>query len=148
MSQQQPPAPVEGYQDMVHAAESQFDREQFKQLLMDMVNIPSPTGEEAELARYMADHMTANGLQGQTQYLDDQQANAIGKLPSRSKQGPELLLYASFDTHLGGSDEEERWAGQPLPSMLRPQARLEGDEISGLGAENPKAYAALSLIHI
>ncbi len=142
MNQPQRPAPIEGYQDMVRAAESQFDREQFKRLLMDMVNIPSPTGEEAELARYMVDHMRANGLQGQAQYLDDLQANAVGKLPSASKQGPELLLYASFDTHLGGSDEEERWAGQPLPSILRPQANLEGEEISGLGAENPKAYAA------
>ncbi len=142
MTQPQRPAPIEGYQDMVRAAESQFDREQFKLLLMDMVNIPSPTGEEAELARYMVDHMIDNGLEGRAQYLDDRQANAVGKLPSKSKQGPELLLYAAFDTHLGGSDEEERWAGQPLPSILRPQARLDGEEISGLGAENPKAYAA------
>jgi hypothetical protein len=42
MNQPQRPAPIEGYQEMVQAAESQFDREQFKRLLMDMVNIPIP----------------------------------------------------------------------------------------------------------
>lgn len=138
----QKPEPVPGYAEKVRAAESAFDRGLFKQLLTDMVNIPSPTGEEAQLARYMVDFMNANGLGGIYQPLDSQQANAIGRLPSKSKKGPELLLYSAFDTHLGGSAEVERWAGNPIPSILLPKATWNGEEISGLGAENPKGYAA------
>ena len=90
--------------------------------------------------------MTAHGLLGEVQDISEKQANALGRLPSKSKDGPSLLIYGGIDTHIGYGVEEERWVAVPYPQILKPEAVWDGDDVSGLSAENPKGYAACAVM--
>jgi acetylornithine deacetylase/succinyl-diaminopimelate desuccinylase-like protein len=134
------------FESKVKRAQAAFDRDLFKELITGMVNIPSPSGEEKPLARFAADFMSAHGLAGAVQDISEQQANALGRLPSKAKDGPSLLIYGGIDTHIGYGAAEERWVASPYPQILKPEAVWNGDEISGLCAENPKGYAACAVM--
>lgn len=54
--------------------------ERLTELVVGMVDIPSPTGEEAELARWLTETLTHAGLDAHYQAIDDRQANAVGRL--------------------------------------------------------------------
>ncbi|MCU1491868.1 MAG: deacylase, partial [Acidimicrobiaceae bacterium] len=54
--------------------------ERLAELVAAMTDIPSPTGEEAPLARLIASLLAEGGLQARVQALDEQQANAVGSL--------------------------------------------------------------------
>lgn len=111
-------------------------------LIASMVDIPSPTGDEAELARFLTDELTAGGLQSHYQAIDDRQANAIGRL-SGDGTGPDLLLYAPIDTlTVGTEDEDLPHVGDELRSDMRCESHVVGDRVIGLGASNPKGHAA------
>src|SRR6266545_7934730 len=69
-----------------------FDRAAFRDLLVEMIEVPSPTGDEAPLARVLAQRLADFGLDARVQPLDDRQANAVGHLRSSVTDGPELLL--------------------------------------------------------
>jgi acetylornithine deacetylase/succinyl-diaminopimelate desuccinylase-like protein len=137
---------VNRFEDSVRNAQAAFDRDTFKSLIDRMVSIPSPTGEEKELAAFLADFMSAHGLKGEVQDISESQANALGRLPSKAKDGPSLLIYGGIDTHIGYGEDEARWVADPYPQILKPQAIWNGDEVSGLCAENPKGYAACAVM--
>ncbi len=46
-----------------------------------MANIPSPTGEERQLAQAIVGILSASGIDGFYQPMDDDQGNAVGRLP-------------------------------------------------------------------
>lgn len=137
---------IDRFEENVKRAQTAFDRDTFKTLIDRMVSIPSPTGEEKQLATFLAEFMSAHGLKGEVQDISELQANALGRLPSKIKDGPSLLIYGGIDTHIGYGDEENRWIADPYPQILTPQAVWTGDEVSGLCAENPKGYAACAVM--
>ena len=120
------------------AAWQAVDREALRDLVAAMVGIPSPTGREAQLARFLVEEMRRAGLQSAVQDISAEQANALGWLEG-SGRGPSLLLYAPIDTHL--EDGDERWLPAERRPDLQPTAAIDGDVVVGLGAENPKAFA-------
>jgi acetylornithine deacetylase/succinyl-diaminopimelate desuccinylase-like protein len=118
----------------VHAAD-------LARLDADLVSIPSPTGEERQLAEYIAGHLREAGLEGVYQPIDERQGNAAGRLRG-SGGGGSLLLYAPIDTAFAGNEEEDvPWIGPSVRRDLRPGGAVEGENVVGAGAENPKAYA-------
>ncbi len=118
----------------------------FEDLLMEMVNIPSPTGEERRLAEYLVAYMRGNGFESFYQPIDEQQGNAVGRLRG-DRSGPDLLLYAPVDTHVSGdAEEDEEGLGDDDSPYVRCEARKEDGFIVGLGAENPKGYAAALVV--
>jgi len=126
----------------VEAARARLSRDRITELVVGMVDIPSPTGEEAELAHWLADTLTAAGLEGRHQPLDDRQANAVGRLPGAGT-GDDVLLYAPIDTFTVGDEAEDvPWIGDTLRPDMRPRAEVHGDHVVGLGASNPKGHAA------
>lgn len=135
-------APIAQFEEKVRAAQAAFDREIFRELIGGMIAIPSPSGEEREVAQFAADFMSSHGLQGEIQLISEKQANALGRLPSKLKSGGSLLIYGGLDSHIGYGPEEARWVAQPYPQVLKPEAVWNGDEISGLCADNPKGLAA------
>ena len=123
-----------------------------RRLVLDMVSIPSPTGEEGPLAAWLASTMADLGLDARYQPIDDLQGNAIGHLAGDG-DGAHLLLYAPIDTlTVGEPAEDVPWVGPRLRADMRALAVEEGDFVTGLGASNPKghgacAIAALAAIH-
>jgi acetylornithine deacetylase/succinyl-diaminopimelate desuccinylase-like protein len=121
---------------------AQVDPGQLARLDAELVSIPSPTGEERQIAEFISGHLQAAGLEGRYQPIDDAQGNALGKLRG-SGDGPSLLLYAPTDTAFAGTEEEDvPWIGPSVRQDLRPGSEIRGDLVIGAGAENPKAYAS------
>ena len=124
---------------------SEIDEGRLGELNRKMVSIPSPTGEERELAQFMTSHMGACGISAFYQPIDENQGNAVGRL-SGSGNGVELLLYAPLDTAFAGRSEEDcPWVGLELPAEMTIEAYIKDGDVVGLGAENPKGYAACVL---
>ena len=119
-----------------------LSRERLVQTLMEIVNIPSPTGQEAPLALHIAKSLSAAGVPAQTQRLDDTQANAWARLAG-SGGGRRLLLYAPLDTVTSNSAMEDvPWVGPALRPDMQATAELVDDHVFGLGAHNPKGHVA------
>ena len=119
----------------VEKAWSEIDEDRLAELNRKMASIPSPTGQERELAEFMVSYMKGAGLFSFYQPIDDHQGNAIGRLQG-SGQGPELLLYAPLDTVFSGVEEEDcPYVGTPLPSEMTANAYIKDGNVVGLGAE-------------
>ncbi|MFJ5840819.1 M20/M25/M40 family metallo-hydrolase [Streptomyces shenzhenensis] len=126
----------------VEAARAFLSRDRITELVVGMVDIPSPTGEEAELARHLAGTLNEAGLRGRYQEIDDRQGNAVGVLPGAGG-GDDVLLYAPIDTFTVGDEAEDvPWIGDELRSDMRARAEVRGDHVLGLGASNPKGHGA------
>jgi acetylornithine deacetylase/succinyl-diaminopimelate desuccinylase-like protein len=126
----------------VERAWNAVDADALAGLLVNMVSIPSPPGEEADLARFLAAELERAGFAASTQPIRDRQANAVGRLEG-SGAGPSLLLYCPIDTAFEGNEKEDvPWLGDDLRPDFVPHGVQQGDWIVGLGAENPKGFAA------
>ncbi|MEJ2864027.1 hypothetical protein [Actinomycetospora flava] len=126
----------------VDDAWSRLDVGRLTELVVGMVDIPSPTGEEGPLAEWLAGRLDAAGLAGRVQPLDDRQANAHGRLAGDGT-GESLLLYAPIDTFtVGDAAEDVPWIGPELRADMAPRAQVHGDHVLGLGASNPKGHGA------
>lgn len=129
-------------QGHVTAAWALIDPARVSELVAEMVDIPSPTGEEAPLAEWLVETLAGAGLEASYQAIDDHQANAVGRLRGRG-DGEDLLLYAPIDTlTVGDPAEDVPWIGRELRTDMRPRAVVDGDYVLGLGASNPKGHAA------
>lgn len=116
--------------------------DRLREIVVGLVDTPSPTGEERPLAEWAVGHLTESGVDARVQPLDHLQANAVAKLPGTG-EGPSLLLYAPIDTLTTGDPaEDEPWAAPRLRPDMRPEAVVDGDFVLGLGASNPKGHAA------
>ena len=126
----------------VDRARAELDRTDLGALVLAMTAIPSPTGEEAALAEFLAGHLAGAGVDARVQPVGGGQANAIGRLAGDGS-GPTLLLYSGIDTPFGGgSAEDQPWLGDgPRADWALPPTGQDG-KVIGLGADNPKGFAA------
>jgi acetylornithine deacetylase/succinyl-diaminopimelate desuccinylase-like protein len=132
--------------DWVTAAWQQVSVDRLRELIVGLVDVPSPTGDEGPLAGHLADTLAAAGVESGTQPLDDRQANAWGRLRGDGG-GADLMLYAPIDTLTVGDEREDLpWIGPELRAGMRAAARVDGDLVIGLGASNPKGHAACVLM--
>ena len=128
--------------EAVEAAWALIDSQRLTELVAGIVDVPSPTGEEAPLARWLADILADAGLDGRVQAIDEHQANAVGRLRGTG-DGEDLLLYAPIDTlTVGDAAEDVPWIGDELRADMQPRAEVNGHHVLGLGASNPKGHAA------
>ncbi len=118
------------------------DADLLREIVVGLVDIPSPTGEEGPVAAWAVQHLATAGVEARTQPIDDRQANAVGRVRGAGT-GPSLLLYAPIDTlTTGNADEDEPWAADTLRPDMLPVAQVDGHHVLGLGASNPKGHAA------
>lgn len=121
-----------------------LDRERLAQLLMEMVNIPSPTGSEAPLARFAVERMADAGLKSWYQPISETRGNAIGQLPGAGT-GAHLMFYGHLDHYVTGGDDDALVTGGLDLEEFHSTAIRDGEYILGAGAGNPKAGCAVAL---
>jgi acetylornithine deacetylase/succinyl-diaminopimelate desuccinylase-like protein len=131
----------------IEAALAKVDEKELTSLLCSLVDINSPTGEEKECARFLADYMAGLGLKTHLQEIEPTRANAIGVLPG-SGRGPTLLFLGHLDTTLSGRQVEDYpWVGT-LPPGFRPKSYIKEGRVYGLGSFNMKGGLACAVMAV
>src|SRR5690348_15074722 len=107
---------------------ARLDPERLKRLLLQLIDVPSPTGSEREASEFIAGYLTQH-LAGRACYqpINENTGNAVGEIRG-SGDGATLLLYAPIDTHLEGEpDQDLPWAGPVLRADMLAKGFAEGD---------------------
>lgn len=112
--------------DAAQSVLSYIDEEELVGMVRDLVNIPSPTGYEADVGDYLAERFGDLGLSVQSQEVEVGRNNVIGTWRGT---GDESLMF------LGHMDY--------APGIGKPEAQTVGDDwIAGIGASNMKSAFA------
>ena len=113
-----------------------IDRERLVEWASDAISIPSFTGSEEELARFVAETLTELGLQVQWQQVEDGRANVLGTLAGAGG-GRSLMLNGHMDTSYSG---REPWL-RDVPGF-QPTPFVRDGRLYGLGVSNMKGALA------
>jgi len=125
---------------------SAVDEQALVALAMRLVDVPSPTGEEGPLARFLEEHLRGRGFATTYQEIDEHRGNTIARIHGDGT-GPDLMLYGHLDTTFTGDPREDYpVTGRGDRPDLRPRAALSDGLITGLGITNPKGGVACALI--
>src|SRR5256714_10372555 len=112
------------------------DAERLTQLAVDLVSIPSPTGDEQAMGERMRAELEGSGLQVLWQEVEEGRPNVVGILEGAGG-GPSLMFNGHMDTSYSG---KEPWlAGIP---GFQPQGFVREGRIYGLGISNMKGALA------
>jgi acetylornithine deacetylase len=104
---------------------------------MDLVDIPSPTGEEKAAAEFLANHFKSMGLKSMLQEIEPERYNAIGRLQGDGT-GPTLMFDGHLDTSYSGKE-----AYLPDTPAYQPKAYKDSEGwVYGLGIYNMKGADA------
>jgi len=111
------------------------DQDRLVRTATDLVNIPSPTGEEQAAAEYVRDCLAAEGMESALQMVETGRANALGRLPGAGG-GKCLMFNGHLDTSYSGKEPWLTGAG------FKPAAVVMDGRIWGLGISNMKGAVA------
>jgi acetylornithine deacetylase len=118
-------------EDLAKAILSQIREDELVSMCCDVVNIPSPTGEELEMGRYMRHAFEEAGLTVSWQEVEDGRANVVG-LWEGSANGKSVMFNGHMDTSNTGREEYLTGIG------YKAKASLKNGFIYGLGIYNMK----------
>ncbi|MFZ2175013.1 MAG: acetylornithine deacetylase [Rhodococcus sp. (in: high G+C Gram-positive bacteria)] len=126
---------------MYEAVCERLDPDRFRDLLVSLINIHSPTGRERQASEFMADYLTTTvGIDTHYQPMSEHTGNVLGERRGTGG-GSRLLLYAPIDTHID-PEADVPWVGPTLRPDMLPHAVVNDDLVIGLGASNPKCMVA------
>ncbi len=117
-----------------HLAEkilAQVDEKSLVSMCCDVINIPSPTGEEGRMAEYMRSAWAQMGLGVTWQEVEEGRANVIARWEGTGN-GPCLMFNGHMDTSNTGREEFLTGIG------YKPNAVIKNGMIYGLGIYNMK----------
>lgn len=118
--------------DLVAKAVDQIDRDRLVKLVMDLVDIPSPTGEEENVARAVHSELDAAGFDSVLQPIGDDRYNAVGRLQGHGG-GKSLMFNGHLDTSFG-PEQAHRGIGYECKATL-----IDNEWIYGMGSFNMKS---------
>src|SRR5882672_7573023 len=124
-------------------ASAHITAENVRDLLVDLVNIPSTTGQESGVAHYLVERMRKSGMDTDLPLVDVGRPNAVGHRRGRG-DGLNLLFTGHMDTSYSGAEQHLRDAG----AGFQPKAIYRDGWIWGLGSNNMKSGLASTLIAI
>lgn len=110
---------------------AQIREDEIVGMCCEVVNIPSPTGEELGMGRYMRRALEEAGLNVTSQEVEDGRANVVGAWEGKSN-GPSLMFNGHMDTSNSGRESFLTGAG------YKPSAVIRDGMIFGLGIYNMK----------
>lgn len=117
--------------DLITAILAEVCEEELVAMCRDVVNIPSPTGEELGMATYMRSALQQLGLTVTWQEIEDQRANVIARWNGKG-DGPTLMFNGHMDTSNTGDEPFLTAPG------YKPNALVKDGFIWGLGIYNMK----------
>ncbi|PYR93444.1 MAG: hypothetical protein DMG19_01575, partial [Acidobacteria bacterium] len=117
--------------DLAEAIVSEVRESEIIQIACDLINIPSPTGEELQMGNYMRAALQAAGLKVSSQEVEPGRANIIG-LWEGEGNGKSLMFNGHMDTSNSGREEYLTGLG------YKPKAVIKDRYIYGLGIYNMK----------
>ena len=110
---------------------AQVDEQEIVSMACEVINIPSPTGEELAMAQYMRKTMEAMGLDVRWQEVEEGRANVIGLWEGKGN-GKNLMFNGHMDTSNTGREAHLTGIG------YKPNAVVKNGMIYGLGIYNMK----------
>jgi len=123
-----------------------IEKEKLVQLVMDLVNIPSPGGREGAVGEFILDWFKRHRLETIRQVVAEDRINAIGIVPG-SGGGPSLIFNGHTDTVYAGSEEDAPVLGREvMKPESQPRAYFKGDRLYGEGVYNDKGNVAAFMI--
>jgi len=117
--------------NLVERIVAEVREEEIVAMSRDVINIPSPTGEELEMARYMEGVFHGLGLSVTWQEVEEGRANVVARWRG-SGGGKNLMFNGHMDTSNTGREEFLTGIG------YKPQAVVKNGMIYGLGIYNMK----------
>jgi acetylornithine deacetylase/succinyl-diaminopimelate desuccinylase-like protein len=106
----------------------------------DLVNLPSPTGQEKAVAEFILDWFKANGVKPVRQDVEVDRPNAVGVLKGDGT-GLSLGFNGHMDTSFTGTAEDLRMVADIEPDEML-KGSIAGDKVRGLGISNMKGGVA------
>lgn len=119
-----------------------IDRDELVRLTLDMCNIESPAGREAEIGAFVFNWMEEKGFQPRKIGMFPDRFNVLGVLPGRG-DGYSLIFNSHVDT---GRSKQDRWSIRNPDAPINHSAWLDGDTLFGEGVVNDKGPLAAFLI--
>jgi acetylornithine deacetylase/succinyl-diaminopimelate desuccinylase-like protein len=118
----------------------QIDRDELSQLGCDLTSIPSPTGQEKAIGKFILNWFEANGIKAVRQDIEYERPNAVGVVKGGGT-GLSLGFNGHTDTSFTGTEEDRRMVANMEPeSELK--GKIVGDKVQGLGISNMKGGVA------
>ena len=119
-----------------------IDRDELVQLTLDLCNIESPAGREAELGAFVFHWMRREGFEPRKIGMFPERFNVLGTLPGRG-DGYSLVFNSHLDT---GRSKADRWSMREPDAAINHGAWREGDTLFGEGVVNDKGPMAAFLV--
>ena len=123
---------IANHKELAARAIEHIDRERLVKLVMELVDIPSPTGEEEEVARALHGILGDAGFDAVLQPIGDSRYNAIGRMQGRGG-GKSLMFNGHLDTSFG-PEQAHRGLGYQCKATL-----VDDEWIYGMGSFNMKS---------
>jgi acetylornithine deacetylase/succinyl-diaminopimelate desuccinylase-like protein len=127
-------------QELAKKVLAEIDGDELARLGCDLVNIPSPTGQEKAVAEYILNWFQNSGIKAVRQEVDVDRPNAVGVLKGDGT-GLSLGFNGHMDTSFTGTAEDLR-----MVARVEPDSELKGSirdgKVHGLGISNMKGGVA------
>jgi acetylornithine deacetylase/succinyl-diaminopimelate desuccinylase-like protein len=117
--------------DLVEKILAQVKEDEIVAMSRDVINIPSPTGEELQMAQYMQNALQQLGLHVTWQEVEEQRANVVGRWIGTGG-GRNLMFNGHMDTSNTGREDFLTGLG------YKPNAVVKNGFLYGLGIYNMK----------
>lgn len=117
--------------DLVEKILAQVKEDEIVAMSRDVINIPSPTGEELQMAQYMQNALHQLGLHVTWQEVEEQRANVVGRWIGTGG-GRNLMFNGHMDTSNTGREDFLTGLG------YKPNAVVKDGFLYGLGIYNMK----------
>lgn len=111
---------------------SAVDRSLVVDVLTALVDTPSPTGHEGDVARLLASIYDEHGIPAKLQTLYEERFNTIGRIKGTGG-GPTLLFTGHMDTSISGNEDWLEGPGWKNKTVI-----VENDWLYGNGSFNMK----------
>ncbi len=121
--------------NVVAKAVDQIDRDRLVQLVVDLTNIPSPTGYEGDMARAVFEVLQGAGFDTVLQPIGDERYNTVGRRQGHGG-GKSLMFNGHLDTSFG-PEQAHRGIGYECKGTL-----IDDEWIYGMGTFNMKSAMA------